>query len=92
MTVVLLTPRQVADRLGCAVSSLSKKRIYGGGAPFVRLGHSIRYPEDLLNEYIQKQPRYTSTAEATTATRGATRQANRSTEPHSSASPAHGSD
>ncbi len=70
MTVILLTPKQVAARLGCAVSTLAKKRIFGGGAPFVRIGHSVRYPEDALVAFIESHPRYTSTAEADARPRG----------------------
>lgn len=69
MTVILLTPKQVAARLGCAVSTLAKKRIFGGGAPFVRIGHSVRYPEDALVAFIEAHPRYTCTAEADAALR-----------------------
>ena len=67
MTLILLTPKQAAARLGCAVSTLAKKRIFGGGAPFIRIGHSVRYPEDALVAFIESHPRYTSTAEADAA-------------------------
>lgn len=71
MTVVLLTPAQVADRCGLARSTLAKQRLRGGGPPFVKIGAAVRYPADSLAAWIEAQPRYTSTADA--STRGAAR-------------------
>ena len=64
MTVVLLSPNQVADRLKLARSTVAKLRLAGGGPPFVKLGAAVRYPEDLLSEWIAAQPRRTSTSAA----------------------------
>jgi hypothetical protein len=64
MTVILLNPKQAGVRLGWAVSTLAKKRIFGGGPPFVRLGRSVRYPEDALTAFIESHRRYASTSEA----------------------------
>jgi hypothetical protein len=62
MTVVLLSPTQVADRLNLARSTIAKLRLVGGGPPFVKLGAAVRYPEDLLIEWIDAQPVRNSTS------------------------------
>ena len=62
MSIVLLSPPEVAERLGLARSTLAKLRVHGGGPPYVKLGASVRYPEDALAEWIALRPRHTSTA------------------------------
>lgn len=64
MTVTLLSPSEVADRLKLARSTIAKLRLAGGGPPFVKLGAAVRYPEDQLGEWIAAQPRRTSTSVA----------------------------
>lgn len=59
---VLLDTRQVAQRLGLARASLAKLRLYGGGPPYVKLGAKVLYPEEALAEWLDAQPRHTSTA------------------------------
>ena len=68
MTPVLLTPRQVADYLGLARSTLAKLRLTGGGPSFVKLGAAVRYPADLLDAWIAARPRHNSTAAASAGT------------------------
>ena len=62
MTIVLLSPPQVAERLGLARSTLAKLRVHGGGPPYLKLGASVRYPEDALSDWIAARPRHQSTA------------------------------
>lgn len=62
MTGVLLSPDDVAQRLGLARSTLAKLRLKGGGPPYVKLGAAVRYPEDALTSWVAAQPRRTSTA------------------------------
>ena len=63
----LLTPYQVAARVGLSVSTLAKMRLKGGGPSYVKLGASVRYAEDTLASWIADQPRYTSTAASSVA-------------------------
>jgi hypothetical protein len=60
----LLTPAQAAERLGLSTSTLAKYRCLKSTGPiFIRLGSAIRYPEDLLADFIARQPRRTSTSD-----------------------------
>ena len=61
--VKFLTERDVADLTGTARSTLSKMRLRGDGPPFVRVGVSVRYPEDALREWQSALPRRRSTSE-----------------------------
>jgi excisionase family DNA binding protein len=63
MTMVLLSPFQVAERVGLSRSTLAKLRLSGGGPRFVKLGAAVRYPEDELARWIDLKPRQTSTSE-----------------------------
>lgn len=63
MTTVLLTPDQAAARCGLARSTLAKQRLRGDGPRFVKIGAAVRYPEAELTAWLEKQPRYTSTAD-----------------------------
>ena len=61
--VKFLTERDVAELTGTARSTLSKMRLRGDGPPFVRVGVSVRYPEDDLREWQSALPRRRSTSE-----------------------------
>ena len=61
--VKFLTERDVAELTGTARSTLSKMRLRGDGPPFVRVGVSVRYPEDALREWQSSLPRRRSTSE-----------------------------
>jgi len=63
MPPTLLSPSEVAQRLGLARSTLAKLRLSGGGPPYVKLGAAVRYPEDSLAQWIAAQPRRHSTAQ-----------------------------
>ncbi len=67
MSVILLSPNQVAERLKLARSTLAKLRLSGGGPPYMKFGAAVRYPEDSLSEWIAAHPRFSSTADASSA-------------------------
>jgi excisionase family DNA binding protein len=48
----LLTTEQVAERLGWARNTLEKQRCAGGAIPYVKLGRSVRYREEDLEEWL----------------------------------------
>ena len=62
--VRLLTDHHVSSVTGAARSTLAKMRLRGDGPPFVRVGASVRYPEDALREWMASLPRRRSTSEA----------------------------
>jgi predicted DNA-binding transcriptional regulator AlpA len=62
--VKLLTDRDVSAVTGTARSTLAKMRLRGDGPPFVRVGVSVRYPEDALREWLAALPRRKSTSDA----------------------------
>ena len=62
--VKLLTDRDVSAVTGAARSTLAKMRLRGDGPPFVRVGVSVRYPEDSLRAWLAQLPRRMSTSDA----------------------------
>jgi len=50
---ILLKEQKAAERLDVAVKTLQKWRVQGEGPKFVKLGRSVRYTEEDLEEYIQ---------------------------------------
>ncbi len=60
----LLTPRQVAELTGFATQTLAKFRCQRSDfLPFVKLGASIRYPEEQVLAYLAGLKRQRSTAD-----------------------------
>ena len=53
---MMLTPPQVAARLGLTRGTLAKWRLRGEGPPFVKLGSAVRYPVDEFERYVQSLP------------------------------------
>jgi excisionase family DNA binding protein len=51
--MILLTEQQAAERLTVAVKTLQAWRVRGGGPKFVKLGRSVRYTEQDLEEYVR---------------------------------------
>jgi predicted DNA-binding transcriptional regulator AlpA len=51
----LLTPRETADRLRVSVSWLAKARMRGDGPPYVKIGRSVRYPENAVHQWVKSQ-------------------------------------
>jgi excisionase family DNA binding protein len=47
-----LTPYQAAGYLNSSVSTLAKRRLYGGGPCFTRIGRAVRYRKSDLDEFM----------------------------------------
>lgn len=60
----LLNQRQYCELTGKAPSTAEQDRLYGRGAPFIRMGRSIRYRLDDVLAWLESLPRFASTAEA----------------------------
>ncbi len=60
----LLDTKEAAAYLGISDASLRKRRCVGDGPAFIRDPNrsSIRYKKEDLDEWIDSQPTYTSTA------------------------------
>ncbi len=59
----LLDERETASILGCAVSTLQKHRVSGGGIPFVKLGRLVRYRRADVLAYLQGHVRRSTSDE-----------------------------
>ena len=55
--VVLLTPRETAERLRCSERKLERHRLTGDGPKFVKFGATIRYPLDELAKWLTEHTR-----------------------------------
>jgi excisionase family DNA binding protein len=49
---VYFTPREAAGYLKTSVSTLAKRRLYGGGPEYYRLGRAIRYLKSDLDDFM----------------------------------------
>lgn len=49
----LLSPGEVAERLGCAPKTLSAWRCRGYGPPYTKTGAGVRYPESELEARLE---------------------------------------
>jgi hypothetical protein len=54
---VLLRPKEAAEKCRCSVSFLAKKRVTGGGPPFIKRGRSVLYAEPVLALWLRSQTR-----------------------------------
>lgn len=72
-TTVLLTPRQVAERVGLSLSTLAKMRLATAGAgaiPFLKLGPkkgAVRYDAADVQSWLSALPRRRSTSDTAAA-------------------------
>ncbi len=69
-----LNTEEAAAYIGVAKSELAASRCSGSlrcltPPEFIRIGKSVRYPIDSLNEWNKSQPRFKSNAEAESRTR-----------------------
>jgi excisionase family DNA binding protein len=48
------TPREAAEFLRTSTSTLAKRRVYGGGPVFHRIGRAIRYRRADLDEFMAR--------------------------------------
>ncbi len=60
----LLNQKQYCELTGKAESTAEQDRLYGRGAPFIRMGRSIRYRLDDVVIWLDGLPRFHSTTEA----------------------------
>jgi Helix-turn-helix domain len=59
--VVLLTSKEAAKLLKVSLSWLAKARMRGDGPPYILIGRSVRYREDVLIQWVKgRQRRSTS--------------------------------
>jgi predicted DNA-binding transcriptional regulator AlpA len=54
---MLLTEQEVAKKIRKSVSWLQHMRQTGGGPPYLKIGSSVRYPDDGLDEWLRAQLR-----------------------------------
>lgn len=59
---ILLTPKDVAELTGLAISTLAKIRCAGGGIPFCKLGSRVRYVASDVEAWLDAQPVHHSTS------------------------------
>lgn len=57
-----LRPREAAEFLRTSTSTLAKRRLYGDGPKYYRIGRAIRYLKSDLDEYMARS-RAQSTSE-----------------------------
>jgi predicted DNA-binding transcriptional regulator AlpA len=48
-----LKPIQVSERIGISVKTLSNWRVSGKGPKHVQVGRGVKYPSDLLDQWIK---------------------------------------
>ncbi len=56
-----LTEKEAAALTGYSHYWFQRKRWAGGGPPYRKIGRSVRYPSDLLMEWIESYGLHTST-------------------------------
>ena len=49
---IYLKPREAADFLRTSTSTLAKRRLYGDGPKFCRIGRAIRYRKTDLDDFM----------------------------------------
>ena len=60
----LLNQSQYCELTGKGKSTAEQDRLYGRGAPFIRMGRAVRYRLDDVVDWLENLPRYKSTTEA----------------------------
>ena len=55
--ITVMTVQQASEYLGLAVSTLNKWRCHGGGPVFSKMGRSVRYQQQNLDNYIETSKR-----------------------------------
>lgn len=54
----LLTPKEAANHLNISVSTLAKNRMQTNRIPFIKIGRSVRYELEVLNDYIDQNRKH----------------------------------
>lgn len=59
---MFLTPEQTAIKIGVAASTLAKWRLAGAdlALPFIKVGRSVRYSDDAVNEWLASRSRFST--------------------------------
>ncbi len=60
----LLNQKQYCELTGKSASTAEQDRLYGRGAPFIRMGRTIRYRLDDVVAWLESLPRFRSTTAA----------------------------
>jgi hypothetical protein len=58
----LMSTRQMSEYVNVSESKLNKDRVYGGGYPYLKLGHLVRYDPEVVDAH-QATLQRTSTTE-----------------------------
>jgi excisionase family DNA binding protein len=53
-------PKEAAEYLRTSTSTLAKRRLYGGGPQFSRIGRAVRYRKSDLDEFMSRTVASTS--------------------------------
>jgi predicted DNA-binding transcriptional regulator AlpA len=59
----LITEKEAARRTGLSVAWFQRKRWEGGGPPFIKFSHAVRYRESDLAAWIDERAGHRSTAD-----------------------------
>ncbi|MGC4025327.1 MAG: helix-turn-helix domain-containing protein [Mesorhizobium sp.] len=60
----MLSTQDAAAYVGLAVSTMNKLRIFGGGPKYAKLGKSVRYSTEMLDEWIEENRRSSTSVAA----------------------------
>lgn len=60
----LLDEEAAAPLVGMTVSTLQKKRVTGDGPPYVKMGRSVRYRPEDLEQYVAERIRSSTSQRA----------------------------
>lgn len=63
MSSNLLTPKQLAAKLGVHENTLAKWRLYGGGPAYIKVQRHVRYAEADVEAWLNER-KFQSTTEA----------------------------
>jgi predicted DNA-binding transcriptional regulator AlpA len=64
MTYRLLTEKEASPLVGMSIAWLQRKRWEGGGPPYIKYDHAVRYREADLLAWVDDHANRTSTSEA----------------------------
>lgn len=67
---ILLHPKQAAHILGLSVRTLERHRLAGTGPRYVRLGRLVRYRQQDLADFVDRNLRRSTSEELTATDRG----------------------
>lgn len=62
--IELLSTKEAAEYLRCSVTFLAKSRMVGNGPCYTKVGNRVFYRQRDLNEYINRNLRFSTVAKA----------------------------